>query len=222
MSNTTVAALQVASITSSLMVAGGIATMSLFDIPMLQAQPASRSLPSIRWLFSRGSHIMPTAAFAAGTGFVSLAFLALPPAAAAAAGGNVLTRILAGTKTRGYLAAALCNFAIGPVTGLMLPTNMALIKKNEGAGGTRSVQAYKDGARQYKPGQWSVKDSIAGKGEGNQFKALSGPQEKTPPGSSAAEDEEVRGLLGKFAKMNAVRAALCMIGGVVGLCTSLA
>ncbi|KAK7966894.1 uncharacterized protein PG986_001171 [Apiospora aurea] len=218
MSNTTVAALQVASITSSLMVAGGIATMSLFDIPILQAQPASRSLPSIRWLFSRGSHIMPTAAFAAGTGFVSLAFLALPPAAAAAAaGGNVLTRILAGSKTRGYLAAALCNFAIGPVTGLMLPTNMALIKKNEEQGG----RAERPG-RQGRGARRSAEDSIAGKGEGNQFTDLSGPQEKTPLGSSAAEDGEVRGLLGKFAKMNAVRAALCMIGGVVGLCTALA
>ncbi|KAK8135577.1 hypothetical protein PG984_003517 [Apiospora sp. TS-2023a] len=78
MSSATVTALQAVSITSSLMVAGGIATMSLFDIPILQAQPASRSLPSIRWLFSRGSHIMPTAAFAAGTGFVSLALIALP------------------------------------------------------------------------------------------------------------------------------------------------
>ncbi|KAK8034223.1 hypothetical protein PG993_009218 [Apiospora rasikravindrae] len=204
MSNTTVTALQAVSITSSLMVAGGIATMSLFDIPMLQAQPASRSLPSIRWLFSRGSHIMPTAAFAAGTGFVSLAFLAIPSPAAAATN-NILTRVLAGTKTRGYLAAALCNFAIGPVTGLMLPTNMALIKKNE-----------EQGAR----GR-SAKDSIAGKGEGNQFTDLGGPQEKTPLGSSEAEDEEVRGLLGKFAKMNAVRAAFCMIGGVIGLCTAL-
>ncbi|KAK8041035.1 hypothetical protein PG994_014042 [Apiospora phragmitis] len=220
MSNTTVTALQALSITSSLMVAGGIATMSLFDIPMLQAQRASRSLPSVRWLFSRGSHIMPMAAFAAGTGFVSLAFLALPPAATTA-GGGVLARVLAGTKTRGYLAAALCNFAIGPVTGLMLPTNMALIKKNEEQGGARSVRAAKDGARQYKPGQRSAEDSIAGKGEGNQFTDLSGPQEKTPLGSSEAEDEEVRELLGNFAKMNAVRAALCMIGGFIGLCTVL-
>ncbi|KAK7955167.1 hypothetical protein PG988_015861 [Apiospora saccharicola] len=191
MSSATLTALQAVSITSSLMVAGGIATMSLFDIPMLQAQPASRSLPSIRWLFSRGSHIMPTAAFAAGTGF-----------------------------TRGYLVAALCNFAIGPVTSLMLPTNMALIKQNEEQGGSRSAQAAKDG--RYKPGQRSAADSIAGKGEGRQFTDLSGPQEKTPLGSSKAEEEEVRGLLGKFAKLNAVRAACCMVGGVIGLFTALA
>ncbi|KAK8047913.1 hypothetical protein PG996_015977 [Apiospora saccharicola] len=216
MSSATLTALQAVSITSSLMVAGGIATMSLFDIPMLQAQPASRSLPSIRWLFSRGSHIMPTAAFAAGTGFVSLAFIALPPASV----GGILTRVLAGTKTRGYLAAALCNFAIGPVTSLMLPTNMALIKKNEEQGGSRSAQAAKDG--RYKPGQRSAADSIAGKGEGSQFTDLSGPQEKTPLGSSKAEDEEVRGLLGKFAKLNTVRAVCCMVGGVIGLFTALA
>lgn len=218
MSNTAVTALQAVSITSSIMVAGGIATMSLFDIPMLQAQPASRSLPSIRWLFSRGSHLMPTAAFAAGTGFVSLAFIALPPASV----GGVLARVLAGTKTRGYLAAALCNFAIGPVTSVMLPTNMALIKKNEEQVGARSTQAAKKGAGQYKPGQRSAADSIAGKGEGPQFTDLSGPQEKTPLGSSKAEDEEVRGLLGNFAKLNGVRAACCMVGGVIGLFTALA
>lgn len=219
MSNTTIKGLQAVSIVSSLMVAGGIATLSLFDIPMLQAQPASRSLPSIRWLFSRGSHIMPTAAFAAGAGFVSLALLALPPAAT----GGMLARVLAGTKTRGYLAAALCNFAIGPVTSLMLPTNSALIKMNEEKGGMRSAQAARDGAGgRYKPGQRSAADSMAGKGEGSQFTDLSGPQEKTPLDSSKAEDEEVRGLLGKFAKLNAVRAACCTVGGVIGLFTALA
>ncbi|KAK8110174.1 uncharacterized protein PG998_006631 [Apiospora kogelbergensis] len=202
MGNATVTVLQTLSITSSLMVAGGIATLSLFDVPTLQAQPASRSLPSVRWLFSRGSHLMPTAAFAAGTGFAVLGVLALPPAAA------------------GYLAAAACNFAIGPVTGLMLPTNFALIQKNEAHGGVRSVRAA--AANKYRPGQRSADDSVAGKGEGNQFTDLSGPQEKTPLGSSQAEDEEVRRLLGKFARMNAVRAAFCMVGGVVGLCTALA
>ncbi|KAK8032027.1 hypothetical protein PG990_001761 [Apiospora arundinis] len=221
MASTTVTVLQTVSITSSLMVAGAIANMSLFDIPMLQAQPASRSLPSIRWLFSRGSHIMPTAAFGAGAGFVSLAFLALPPAAAA---GGVLTRILASPKTQGYLAAAVCNFALGPVTSFMIPTNFALIKKNEELGGSRSAQAAAANARsaEYKPGQRSAADSVAGKGEGSQFTDLSGPQEKTPLSSSEAEDEEVRQLLGKFAKMNAVRAAFCMAGGAIGLLTALA
>ncbi|KAK8101955.1 hypothetical protein PG999_012329 [Apiospora kogelbergensis] len=218
MGNATVTVLQTLSITSSLMVAGGIATLSLFDVPMLQAQPASRSLPSVRWLFSRGSHLMPTAAFAAGTGFVVLGVLALPPAAAV--GGGLVARILAGTGTQGYLAAAACNFAIGPVTGLMLPTNFALIQKNEAHGGVRSERAAT--ANKYRPGQRSADDSVAGKGEGNQFTDLSGPQEKTPLGSSQAEDEEVRRLLGKFARMNAVRAAFCMVGGVVGLCTALA
>ncbi|KAK8856698.1 hypothetical protein PGQ11_012610 [Apiospora arundinis] len=220
MASTTVTVLQTASITSSLMVAGAIANMSLFDIPMLQAQPASRSLPSIRWLFSRGSHIMPTAAFGAGAGFVSLAFLALPSAAA----GGVLARLLASPKTQGYLAAAVCNFALGPVTSFMIPTNFALIKKNEELGGSRSAQAAAANARSaaYKPGQRSAADSVAGKGEGSQFTDLSGPQEKTPLGSSEAEDEEVRQLLGKFAKMNAVRAAFCMVGGAIGLLTALA
>lgn len=55
-------AVQVSSIATSLIAAGGIASLSLFDVPELASQPADRALPQIRWLFSRGSHIFPQAA----------------------------------------------------------------------------------------------------------------------------------------------------------------
>lgn len=55
-------AIQITSITTSLLAAGGIAALSLFDIPLLASQPADRALPLVRWLFSRGSHIFPQAA----------------------------------------------------------------------------------------------------------------------------------------------------------------
>ncbi|ORY07934.1 hypothetical protein BCR34DRAFT_16188 [Clohesyomyces aquaticus] len=60
-SSPTTQALQIIGVSTALMASGGIACLSLFDIPLLSSQPASRSLPQIRWLFSRGSHIFPAA-----------------------------------------------------------------------------------------------------------------------------------------------------------------
>ena len=54
-------AVQALSISIALAGAGGIAALSLFDIPEIRSQPADRALPMIRWLFSRGSHIFPQA-----------------------------------------------------------------------------------------------------------------------------------------------------------------
>lgn len=54
--------IQTLSISVSLYAGGGIAALSLFDVPELQSQPADRSLPMIRFLFSRGGHIFPQAA----------------------------------------------------------------------------------------------------------------------------------------------------------------
>ena len=79
-------------ISTSLIAAGGIAALSLFDIPELRAQPASRSLPSTRWLFSRGSHIFPTAAYICTGSFGYLAYIAR------------YTPLV-----RGYMAAAIHN-----------------------------------------------------------------------------------------------------------------
>lgn len=127
MSSTMTTAAQVASITIALLASGGIATLSLFDVPELQSQPASRSLPQIRWLFSRGSHIFPSAAFVTSAGFASLAFSALPTGQQTLA--QIASHAIKGGKVSGYLAAAVLTISIAPWTvGVMVPTNFSLIK----------------------------------------------------------------------------------------------
>ncbi|RYP65794.1 hypothetical protein DL769_006214 [Monosporascus sp. CRB-8-3] len=206
-STTTTAAIQTLSISISLIASGGIAAISLFDVPELQSQPASRSLPSTRWLFSRGSHVFPQAASLAGAGFLYLAYAALPPATTAAGGGLLSLRHVGtnGAAVNGYLAAAALSVAIAPFTVcVVLPTtNSTLIGMNAERGGARSAG-----------------DGVAGKGGAPQFTDLSGPQTRTQE-STAAEDEKVRELLDKFGKLNLVRAFLLGAGGVLGLWTAL-
>jgi hypothetical protein len=113
--------IQTASISISLLAAGAIATLTLFDVPLAQAQPASRALPSIRWLFSRGSYIFPTTSSLSTALFVYLAINALPA-------GRAVTQLLNvgsnGSKINGYLAAAALNLGIAPFTAIvMIPTN---------------------------------------------------------------------------------------------------
>lgn len=211
-------AVQTATIATSLMGAGGIAALSLFDVPMLQSQPASRSLPSIRWLFSRGSHIFPTTAAASGLGFAYLAIAALPQ-------GRAVSQMLRlgsnGTKINGYLAAALLNFGIGAFTTMvMIPTNFALIEMNEKKGGARSETSAKEA--KIGPGERSAEDSVNSSGDVNQFKDLSGPQAQTSERTTADEDEKARELLEKFKALNFVRAVLGDAGGIVGLIAALA
>lgn len=213
-------ALQATSISISLLAAGGIATLSLFDVPILRAQPASRSLPSIRWLFSRGSHIFPTAAIVSAAGFAVLAYRSIPGSQAS----RTVLQLLRYTGVRGYLAAAALNIAIAPWTTLvMIPNNFELIKMNNELGGHRSIESSqaaetkKDNFRQR-----SARDSVEGKGEGvDEFKDVSDPQEHTFRNSSDAEDEKVKVMLTKFGSQNYVRAALTLAGGVVGLLTAL-
>lgn len=211
--------LQTLSIATSLIASGGIATITIFDVPMLLAQPASHSLPSIRWLFSRGSHIFPTAALLSSAGFTVLAYHAIPAAS------RTLIQFLKlgsnGPIVGGYsLAAALC-ISIAPVTKFgMIPTNFELIQMNESKGGARSIGAMKKGGR-FKAGQRSAEDSVAGKGEGSEFSDLSGPMSRTPKDTTEEEDEKVKTLLIKFAELNMVRAVVMGLGGVVGLYTAL-
>lgn len=105
---------QTVSISTVLLAAGANASLSLFDIPELQSQPASRSAPQLRWLFSRGSHIFPQAAELSTLGFAFLSYNALPAAS------KSLTQLLKVTanspKVNGYLAAAACAIAIAPFT----------------------------------------------------------------------------------------------------------
>ena len=203
------APLQVLSISAAFMASGGIATLSLFDVPIIQSQPASRSLPSIRWLFSRGSHIFPTAALVSSTGFAYLAYESLSEKYIS------LSNFLNGTSGY-YAAAAVFTFGIAPFTMLFMgDPNFILIRKNEEKGGTGSRKSERQTATQLK--SRTAKDSIDGKGDVNQFTDLSGPQEKTIEETDEEEDREVGELLAKFGRLNTVRAVLMSIGGVLGL-----
>jgi hypothetical protein len=133
-----------------------------------------------------------------------------------------LTSVLShGRTVNGYLLAALLTLSIGPFTGLMVPTNFELIKINEEKGGKRSQKSEKEDDGKYEPGERSAEDSVAGKGEGgNELTDLSGPQEKTKEATDE-ENERVMVLLRRFQLLNAIRAALIGVGGVVGLMVAL-
>lgn len=211
--------LQVTSISISLLASGGIATLSLFDVPILRAQPASRSLPSTRWLFSRGSHAFPTAAIISAAGFSVLAYRSLPASLVS----RTLLQLLRTTKLGGYLAAASLNIAIAPWTSLvMIPNNFELIRMNNELGGHRSIASSQAVQNEKGLRRRSAEASVDGKGEGiDQFKDTSDPQEQTMKQSSGSEDEKVRAMLTKFGSQNFVRAALTLAGGIVGLLTAL-
>lgn len=222
MANPLLKSLQILSITTSLVASGAIATLSLFDIPELASQPASRSLPLTRWLFSRGSHIFPPAALTSAVGFAVLAY--------DAAGRSLLPAKLlqSGGAARWYVAAALLSYGIAPFTQfVMLPTNFALIQKNEDLGGARSAKSAaaadkkKGGSGAGSTGR-SAEESVDSKGDVSQWTDLSGPMERTARESTKEEDAEVRALLEKFGKLNMGRAALIGAGGVCGLIAALA
>lgn len=213
----------VLSIGTSLVASGGILSLTFFDIPILVSQPASRSLPSVRWLFSRGSHTFPTAAVLSTSGFAWLAYSAIPASVRLAEllSGSSIAR----TKFLGYAAASLLSLSIGPVTTyLMIPTNFKLIELNERLGGAKSSRSAELGDR----GGRSAEESVYGENQTGQFSDLSqftdvsGPAEKTGRESSAQEDAEVKNLLGKFGRLNSLRGFLIGLGGIVGLATALA
>ncbi|RBQ73838.1 hypothetical protein FVER14953_10122 [Fusarium verticillioides] len=199
---------EIISISTALMASGGIATLTFFDVPELQSQPASRSLPCIRWLFSRGSHVFPSASLLSTIGFIYSASSrnSLSTGPLYALSTNTL-------KANTFLTAAALAFSIAPFTQLMIPTNFALIEENNKLGGTRSEKA----AEQDMSLDRSAWESVKGTGEGFEFTDLSGPQEQTERDSTAEEDEKVRSLLERFRWLNLVRAVLIGAGGVVGL-----
>jgi hypothetical protein len=217
-------AVQIFSISTAFIASGGIATLSLFDVPIIKSQPASRALPMTRWLFSRGSHIFPTAAIASSSGFAYLAYSALPSGSRTFS--NLLQHAFKGTIGL-YVAAAALTISIAPWTQLMIPTNFTLIKMNENLGGTRSAKSAEYRQAEHRPqmaGEWprGADESVDGKDDISQWLDFSPPQEKTRKESSKKQDEEVRTLLDKFGKMNSVRAVLMGLGGMVGLIASLA
>ncbi|KAK4543759.1 hypothetical protein LTR36_004792 [Oleoguttula mirabilis] len=206
-------AAQTISIATALIASGGILSLSLFDVPELQSQPADRALPSIRFLFSRGSHTFPQAATLSSAGFTYLAYTSLPAAQQSVTG--LLKMAASGGKVSAYLAAAALAFSIAPWTGLMIPTNFALIQMNEDLGGAPS-QAKADRS-DFQTGGRSAKESVNSAGVVDELSDLSGPQQRTEKRSSAEDDRKVRELLTKFGRLNVVRAALIGAGGVVGL-----
>jgi len=210
---------QLLSISIALIAAGSLSGTSFFEIPQLQAQPASRSLPSVRWYFSKGSHIFPQAASVSCAGFAYLAYQALPSSTRTVI--QLLKLTSNGAKVNGYLAAAVLSIGVAPFTAIvMIPTNFALIKMNEEKGGFRSAESARRSTA--KPDTRSAEESIDGKGEGgSQWTDLSGPQEKTNLDTTKEEDEKVRGLLSKFSNMNLVRAFLFGAAGLIGLWSAL-
>jgi hypothetical protein len=89
---------------------------------------------------------------------------------------------------------------------------------NERKGGARSSRSAALGDE----GGRSAEESVDGKGQVSQWSDVSGPQESTTEEATEAEDEEVKALLVKFGRMNALRGVLLGLGGVVGLVVGLA
>jgi hypothetical protein len=121
-----------------------------------------------------------------------------------------------------YLAAAALSISIAPITSLaMIPTNFALINKNEELGGARSAEsaAYRSEAGSK---QRSAAESVNNEDDVSQWKDLSVPQEKTAKDSTKEQDKEVGELLDKFGKLNMLRAVAIGAGGIVGLMGALA
>jgi hypothetical protein len=111
-------------------------------------------------------------------------------------------------------------FSAALFTRVMIPTNFELIEMNERLGGAHSAQSarYRE-AIGAKPR--SAEESVNGKEDVSQWTDLSGPQEKTGREATAEEEERVRELLGRFGRLNYVRAGLMGVGGVVGLVAAL-
>jgi hypothetical protein len=210
---------QIISICTALLASGGIAALSLFDVPMIQSQPASRSLPMIRWLFSRGSHTFPTAAITSASGFVYLAYTSLPSFSLNST--SLLLQHAAKGKPGLYLAASALSFSIAPITSFMIPTNFVLIRKNEELGGSRSA-ASADYRAKAGSKERSADESVDSKDDVSQWKDLSVPQEETERKSTKAEDKEVNDLLERFGQLNMLRAVAIGSGGIVGLLAALA
>ncbi|KAH7409657.1 hypothetical protein BKA64DRAFT_774602 [Cadophora sp. MPI-SDFR-AT-0126] len=211
---------QVVSISTALIASGGILSLSLFTIPLLTSQPASRSLPQIRWLFSRGSHVFPPASIIPSTGFIYLAITSLPSAQSLT---QIVNFVSNDRKVDGNLLAGGLSVSIALFTKLvMIPTNFELIERNEELGGERSEKSAREGEGKGKLGGRSARDSVEGKGDINEFGDLSGPQERTERGGTAEDERVVRELLEKFKWLNLCRAVLIGCGGVVGLVTAIA
>ncbi|TFL00129.1 hypothetical protein BDV98DRAFT_605573 [Pterulicium gracile] len=214
--------LQVIGVSLSLIGTGMNIGFSHFAMDALKTQPASRSLPTVRWLFSRGSHTIPMIIFISSACFSVLSVLpdhrpTMSPVF------RSLSHFKMGPVNVGYLGAAAFNAAIGLVTmKLMLGNNFALIEMNEKKGGARSVEAAEALGQQGQKGPMSADESISGAGQPSQFTDLSGPQPRTDMDTTPEEDKEVREMLELFTRQNLLRIGLSGVGGLLGLVTALA
>ncbi|KAJ4990273.1 hypothetical protein SVAN01_04155 [Stagonosporopsis vannaccii] len=210
----TTQAIQVLTICTALFTSGGIAALSGFDIPLLRSQPASRSLPLLRWLFSRGSHAAPTGIMLSSAGFLYLSLASLPSAARTLK--TALPALVRG-KPGIYLAASALSLSTAVFTSVaMIPTNFELIRINEELGGSKSAQSaqYREsiGAKPR-----TAEQSVNGKEDISQWSDVSGPQSKTVREATREQEERVQELLKRFGRLNYVRATLMGVGGAVGL-----
>ncbi|KAF4445850.1 hypothetical protein F53441_10496 [Fusarium austroafricanum] len=198
---------QVFSITTALLGSGSIATLTIFDVPELQSQPDSRSLSSIRWLFSIGSRIFPSTSLLSAIGFIYCASTSNSQSPLWFLANNT-------SKSNTFLAAAALVFSIAPFTKIMIPTNFALIEMNKILGGSRSEKASQhQGDSLSDRSAW---ESVKGTGEGFEFTDRSGPQQRTERESTTEEDEIVRQLLERSRWLNLVRAMFVGAGEVIG------
>lgn len=103
----------------------------------------------------------------------------------------------------------------------MIPTNFELIGINEELGGAKSAEsaAYRKSVGAEKR---TAEQSVDGKEDVSQWSDVSGPQTKTAREATPKEEDRVQELLGRFKKLNYVRAVLIGAGGVVGLVGALA
>lgn len=213
-------AIQTLTLTTALFTSGGIATLSAFAIPLLRSQPASRSLPLLRWLFSRGSHLAPTGILLSSAGFAYLSYTSLPPSSPTHSLAALLRSLCQAGQPGLFLAASVLALSAALFTRVMLPTNFELIEVNERLGGAHSERSarYREGVGAEPR---SAEESVSGKEDVSQWTDWSGPQERTRREATKEEEERVRELLGRFGRLNYVRAGLVGVGGVVGLVAAL-
>jgi hypothetical protein len=145
---------QTTSISISLLEARGVAALSLFDILSHNlTQHPDLSFNSM--VVQPGLSYFPTTSIVFTAGFAYLAINALLHERAAI---SLLNLGSNGLKIKGYLAAAVLNFATALSTMVwMTPNNFALIQMNEKKGGTRSEKSAQEG--QYSAVQRNADDS---------------------------------------------------------------
>jgi len=108
-------AIQTVGITTSLLTAGAISSISLMVVPLLRSVPTQDGLPFLRQLFSTGSHTFPQAVSLASTCYGVLAYTASTSA----------------LRNR-HIIAASCGLAIIPWTFLVMKgPNMELMSIKE-------------------------------------------------------------------------------------------